>query len=63
MARQQRRWPTKEIFHLDKKVKHTTKGSIFDYFKSFYVDDAAFIIMNKEELQEAHRERKPKAMT
>jgi hypothetical protein len=43
----------KKFSDLNKKVKHTTKGRIFEYFKSFYVDDAAFIIMKKEELQKA----------
>jgi hypothetical protein len=38
----------KKFSDLNKKVKHTTKGTIFEYFKSFYVDDAAFIIMRKE---------------
>jgi hypothetical protein len=40
-------------FRPQQKSETCNEGRIFEYFKSFYVDDAAFIIMRKEELQEA----------
>jgi hypothetical protein len=38
---------------LDKGTNYKTKGTPFSFWKSYYVDDAAFIFLNRQDLQTA----------
>jgi hypothetical protein len=36
-------------------TRHSTKGTLFSFFKSYYVDDTAFILLSREELVTASK--------
>jgi hypothetical protein len=36
-------------------TRHTTKGTKFSFFKSYYVDDTAFLLLSCEELETASK--------
>lgn len=40
---------------LSKGTRHTTQGKKFTFFNSYYVDDAAFILLNREDLEKVSR--------